>query len=943
MPKKAVDTSNRLWFTRAGCFFRLPDDRIIDRASSQEIDNMKYRDRLNGSNRKAFQNRERIHNTGEYRFLTPFFLLLFSMFISLGGAESDATGLDDSFYVTDGPVHAIVDAGSTLYIGGDFTAVGPRTGSGVGLDTTGGNMDTEFPQVIGTVRVAISDGQEPNGWYIAGEFTRVGEVNILQLAHILSNKTVDTAFIPVPGLLDGSINALVLDGTILYVGGDFTSFSGFGLSGVVAIDTELQALELVWRPAPASGDERGTVDAMVVSGSTLYIAGDFTTIGGESRAGLAAVEVAGSADATGAADGTWDPNPGSGTVHSMIISGSSLYVGGAFNSIGGQTRSRLAVIDLAGGDNAGQADTTWNPTVTGTSVDGLLLSGSHLYVSGRFTGIGGQVRNNIAVIDAAGSGDGTGRASATWNPNITATSVSTLTLDAANNRLYVGGDFARVGGLVRHHIAVVDAVGGGDGSGNPDASWDPDANRLVLSLALSSDGTRLYMGGMFNSLGGVIRNRIAAIDKTTGMPTDWNPDADDRVFCLVLSGNTLYAGGIFTHIGGQVRNRIAALDVTTHNARAWDPDADAGVNSMLIDGTKLYVGGAFTHIGGSARNRIATLDTAVDSNNAMPWDPDADGSVNALLLSGTTLYVGGTFTDVGGSPRNNIAALDTTVDTGAASAWDPEAGVASETSAVNALALFDTTLYVGGTFDTIGGEPRNNIAALDTALDTDNATLWDPDIDDTVHTMALNGTTLYVGGIFAWVGVGGGVGHGGIIALDIARDVQIARTWNPGLFNGPIAPAVYAIATDGSSLFAGGNFDRVVNSVGGHLARFDFTPPTLTPGITGGTYPKEQFIRITCEAAEGFECDRVYYTLDGSDPTPFSPMMGVGGQYIESSATLKFFAIDNAGAVGSIRTESYVITMEDVVCFIETAGDQATVGPFAAILKHIGRLFHGSR
>jgi len=34
---------------------------------------------------------------------------------------------------------------------------------------------------------------------------------------------------------------------------------------------------------------------------------------------------------------------------------------------------------------------------------------------------------------------------------------------------------------------------------------------------------------------------------------------------MVLYGNTLYVGGDFTTIGGKVRNKIAAIDVTNGN------------------------------------------------------------------------------------------------------------------------------------------------------------------------------------------------------------------------------------------------------------------------------------------------------------------------------------------------------------------------------------------
>lgn len=51
-----------------------------------------------------------------------------------------------------------------------------------------------------------------------------------------------------------------------------------------------------------------------------------------------------------------------------------------------------------------------------------------------------------------------------------------------------------------------------------------------------------------------------------------------RVITIVLSGSTVYMGGNFgigasNRIGGKFRNRIAAMDVTTGSATYWDPDA----------------------------------------------------------------------------------------------------------------------------------------------------------------------------------------------------------------------------------------------------------------------------------------------------------------------------------------------------------------------------------
>ena len=49
----------------------------------------------------------------------------------------------------------------------------------------------------------------------------------------------------------------------------------------------------------------------------------------------------------------------------------------------------------------------------------------------------------------------------------------------------------------------------------------------VDSLALSPDGSRLYVGGTFSALGGAARSGLAAVDTTTGAvdPT-WNPSPE---------------------------------------------------------------------------------------------------------------------------------------------------------------------------------------------------------------------------------------------------------------------------------------------------------------------------------------------------------------------------------------------------------------------------------
>ncbi len=101
------------------------------------------------------------------------------------------------------------------------------------------------------------------------------------------------------------------------------------------------------------------------------------------------------------------------------------------------------------------------------------------------------------------------------------------------------------------------------------------------------------------------------------------------------------------------------------------------------------------------------------------------------------MYAGGDFNSIGGQPRNFIAALDPS--SGNATAWNPNADFA-----VGALAVSGSTVYAGGTFGQIGGQMRNYIAALDAG--TGAATGWNPNAGSTVLALAVSGSTVYAGG-----------------------------------------------------------------------------------------------------------------------------------------------------------------------------------------------------
>jgi hypothetical protein len=304
----------------------------------------------------------------------------------------------------------------------------------------------------------------------------------------------------------------------------------------------------------------------------------------------------------------------------------------------------------------------------------------------------------------------------------------------SGSSVFVGGDFSSIGSAARNRLAAI------NGSTGQVTSWNPGADNTVRSLAVS--GSTVYAGGDFATLGDSTRTRIAAIDASTGIPTGWNPNADWTVAALTVSGSTIYAVGGFVNIGGATRDGIAALDASTGLATNWNPAANGYVRSIAVSGSVVYVGGSFSAVGDSTRHYLAAL--SASTGKATGWNPDIKQNVDVytVAVSGSTVYAGGDFYIVGDSTRNRIAAIDAT--TGIATNWNPNAD-----NWVWALAVSGSSVYVGGDFGNIGGASRNHIAAIDAS--TGLATSWDPNADGRVSALAISATNqrLYAGGLFS--------------------------------------------------------------------------------------------------------------------------------------------------------------------------------------------------
>lgn len=626
--------------------------------------------------------------------------------------------------------------------------------------------------------------------YVGGTFTYVGPANGTGTAIDLSTGEIPAGVSPLK-ITGGSVNAVAPDGSGgWYIGGTFTQIGGVARNRIARLNSDGSLHS--WNP-----DSSSDIYSIVVSGTTVYVGGTFTNIGGQTRNRIAALDATvNTLNAT-----SWNPNSNN-TVRTLAISGTTIYAGGEFTTIGGQTRNRIAAINTSTG-----LATTWNPDAN-NAVYTLAISGNTVYAGGTFNGIGGQVRNYIAALDTTIDANN----ATPWNPNA---SGQVYALAISGTRVYAGGTYTSIGGQSRSNLAALDSAV----NTNNALSWNPAPDGSVVN-AITVTGTNVYVGGDFINIGGVARDRIAAIDETTGNATSWISGANNTVYALATDGTKLYAGGIFSMSTGRSRNRVAAIDTTTGKATSWNPNSGGAVRAIVVSGSTVYLGGQFTTMGGQTRNRIAAVDATTGA--LANWNPNAGNTVFDMALSGTTLFAGGQFATIGGQTRQFVAALDTTVDTNNATAWSCNA-----VNTVFTIAVSGTTLYAGGNFTTIGGQARNRIAAISTT--TGVPTSWNPNANFTVNRIVVLGSTVYAGGAFTTIG---GQSRNNIAALDASTG--LATTWNPNANN-----PVDSLAIVGSTAYIGGEFTMINGQSRSYLAAVDTTTAavgSLSLALNGYAY-----------------------------------------------------------------------------------------------------------
>ena len=367
-------------------------------------------------------------------------------------------------------------------------------------------------------------------------------------------------------------------------------------------------------------------------GAVIITCAGFSAVAGAAPVGFSTSPIAG-----------WSTDA---PVRTVLIAGNTVFAGGDFTQVrapGGTTtatRAHLAAWDI----HTGLLRTTFAADTNGR-VESLATDGTKLFVGGDFTTIQGVAKSRLAAIDLT-----SGAVVNSWTANA---SSHVYALRVKDSRLYVGGSFGTLAGATRNKMGAVSVA-----TGALDPLFNPNINDAVHGIVTSPDGTTVYVGGDFTTVGGIARGYLAPVSSTTGalLPL---------TFQYPFSGTSLHGmdgldispsgDRLFGALTGN-ENRVEAWSTTTGQVQ-WYYQVDGDTQAVRYYRGNVYFGFHEGAIGDhTVRMLVADAATGQLENSYRP-PIDSFFGIWAIDASADALVLGGEFTNINGVATQGVAIL----------------------------------------------------------------------------------------------------------------------------------------------------------------------------------------------------------------------------------------------------------------------------------------------
>ena len=548
-------------------------------------------------------------------------------------------------HVLDGKVNAIVQVGSTVYLGGQFSRVRSASSTTeigraniVAFNATTGAISSFAPSFNGEITsiVPSADGQS---LYVGGFFTTVNGVASRSLARISATSGANVAGFTAPSL-NGPVRDLRLVRGRLWIAGNFTHVGGVAQPALATLNPTSGARDGFMAQTISGVHNGGTTMVLKIDatpdGTRLFAVGNFMTVNGQTRDQVAAFDIGGASASLATWATTFYNSVCSSSFNTFMrdldVSPDGSYV--VFTTTGSYRRppascdtvSRFEV-RAPGGD----VRPTWVDYTGGDTLYAVAVTGEAVYIGGhqRWTnnpfrgdaaGPGAVSREGIAALDPVNG------LPLSWNPGRTR-GVGVFDLLATSAGLWVGSDTDRIGNNEFHaRIAFFPLQGGRDMPANQPGRLPGRAYLLGVGATNNVAG-RFFDGRASQATqsfpnGGVAWQSIRGAVMIDG--TLYNGQSDGSFVGRSYDGSTF--GAPFA---------VNTSDLIVNDA-AWHTDVQ-NITGMFFDRGRLY----YTVAGQSALYyRYFTPESRVVGAQRFT----ASGNVTGLNFSTVrTMFVGGGF------------------------------------------------------------------------------------------------------------------------------------------------------------------------------------------------------------------------------------------------------------------------------------------------------------
>ena len=354
--------------------------------------------------------------------------------------------------------------------------------------------------------------------------------------------------------VNGLVTAMALqpDGKIVMVG-QFSVVDGVQSSGIIrlmadgTVDTDFAFVFVVGTGATVH-------DVAVQTDGKILFVGDFSSVNGMDRNGIARLHVNGSLD--------MDFNP---NVTPSVFGGVNfnlrtlalqddgrILIGGFLTAVGGVERSGLARLNTNG-----SLDTEFNASATGSVATIVIAPDNKIVIGGTFSFVNGTRASGITRLNMNGSLDSDFR-----NPVLNTSDIRALAVQA-NGKIMFGGFFSSIEGVERDSLARLNSNGSFDLSFAPVTIESADGSNNIEAIETQTDG-KVLVGGVFGDFNGVpMTANLVRFNPDGSLDSSFTPNVARGVFTIAvqeLLDDNILIGGFFSSVDGVERSSIARLE-----------------------------------------------------------------------------------------------------------------------------------------------------------------------------------------------------------------------------------------------------------------------------------------------------------------------------------------------------------------------------------------------